>query len=222
MNERIEAELALVQQRFPEVEYLTRAAGFECLPINSPEGWNRSETDVACSRLLRDTPGSLLTGSTYPPASCSKVTDQTTTPNQFPTSLPSEVRGDSFPGHLKMANGNRRRTSVRDPICSTGSTGSQGGSEMGNDAGRVVLHLTDDDYHRVWQHLFGDDSCDEAAGFLFVRHRSEGRRAYLRASRLVSGVTRWLCGAQRISLRVDRRSSRTRHQARPRLGRVHR
>jgi hypothetical protein len=46
---------------------------------------------------------------------------------------------------------------------------------MGSDAVRVVLHLTDDDYQRVRQHLFGDDSCDEAAGFLFVGHRSEGQ-----------------------------------------------
>ena len=44
---------------------------------------------------------------------------------------------------------------------------------MGSDAARTVLHLSANDYHRVWQHLFGDGSDDEAAGFLFVRQRSQ-------------------------------------------------
>ena len=47
MNERIEAELALVQQRFPEVEYLDEGCWFRVLSYQLPEGWNLSETDVA-------------------------------------------------------------------------------------------------------------------------------------------------------------------------------
>ena len=45
---------------------------------------------------------------------------------------------------------------------------------MGNSVTQVVLHLPGDVYRRIWQHLFGDGSCDEAAGFLFVKHRAEG------------------------------------------------
>ena len=126
-----------------------------------------------CSRLLKDIPGSLLTGSTFPLASCSKVTDQTTTPNQFPANPLLGGHGDNFPGHPPMVNGDQRRTSVRGPICSTGSPGSQIGSTMANDTVRAVLHLAADDYHRIGQHLFDDGSCTEASGFLFVRHQPQ-------------------------------------------------
>lgn len=44
---------------------------------------------------------------------------------------------------------------------------------MVNNAQRIVLQLPSDDWRRIRQHLFGDGSCDEAAGFLFVRHRTE-------------------------------------------------
>ena len=45
---------------------------------------------------------------------------------------------------------------------------------MDDSISRNVLHLPGDVYRKIWQHLFGDGSCDEAAGFLFVRHRAEG------------------------------------------------
>ena len=45
---------------------------------------------------------------------------------------------------------------------------------MGNSVQGNILHLPDAVYQQIWQHLFGDGSCDEAAGFLFVRHRAEG------------------------------------------------
>ena len=47
MQERIEAELALVRQRFPEVECLDEGCWFRVPSYPLPEGWNRSETDVA-------------------------------------------------------------------------------------------------------------------------------------------------------------------------------
>lgn len=45
---------------------------------------------------------------------------------------------------------------------------------MVNKVQRIVLQLPGDEWRRIWQHLFGDGSCDEAAGFLFARHRTEG------------------------------------------------
>lgn len=44
---------------------------------------------------------------------------------------------------------------------------------MVNNVQRVVLQLPGDDWHQIWQHLFGDGSSDEAAGFLFATHRTE-------------------------------------------------
>ena len=45
---------------------------------------------------------------------------------------------------------------------------------MGGSLARTVLHLPGEVHQRIWQHLFGDGSWDEAAGFLFVKHRDEG------------------------------------------------
>ena len=47
MHERIEAELALIRQRFPGVEHLAEDCWFRVPSYPLPEGWSRSETDVA-------------------------------------------------------------------------------------------------------------------------------------------------------------------------------
>ena len=47
MEERIEAEMTLIRQRFPDVVY-QHAGRWVCLPSYPlPEGWNREATDVA-------------------------------------------------------------------------------------------------------------------------------------------------------------------------------
>ena len=47
MTERIEAELALIRQAFPDVVYQAESR-WVCLPSYPlPEGWNRATTDVA-------------------------------------------------------------------------------------------------------------------------------------------------------------------------------
>ena len=45
---------------------------------------------------------------------------------------------------------------------------------MAGSVAPTVLHLPGDVHQGIWQHLFGDGSWDEAAGFLFVKHRDEG------------------------------------------------
>ena len=47
MLERVEAELMLIRSRFPEVEYLEDGCWFRMPSYPLPEGWSRSETDVA-------------------------------------------------------------------------------------------------------------------------------------------------------------------------------
>ena len=47
MNERIDAELALIQQRFPDAEYREEGCWFRVPSYPLPDGWNRTETDVA-------------------------------------------------------------------------------------------------------------------------------------------------------------------------------
>ena len=47
MNERIESELGLIQQRFPDAEYREEGCWFRVPSYPLPEGWNRTETDVA-------------------------------------------------------------------------------------------------------------------------------------------------------------------------------
>ena len=47
MHERIEAELALIRQRFTEVEYLDEGCWFRVPSYPLPEGWSRSDTGVA-------------------------------------------------------------------------------------------------------------------------------------------------------------------------------
>ena len=47
MYERIQAELALIRQRFPGVEHLDAGCWFLVPAYPLPEGWNRSDTDVA-------------------------------------------------------------------------------------------------------------------------------------------------------------------------------
>ena len=45
MDERIEKELALLRQRYPDLEYKDRWVRIPSYPL--PEGWNRTSTDVA-------------------------------------------------------------------------------------------------------------------------------------------------------------------------------
>ena len=47
MQERIDIELELVQDRFPAVEYLLEGRWVRLRSYPLPEGWNRSVTDVA-------------------------------------------------------------------------------------------------------------------------------------------------------------------------------
>ena len=47
---------------------------------------------------------------------------------------------------------------------------------MGDSVARTLLHLPGEVHQRIWQHLFGDGSRDEAAGFVFVKHRDEGEK----------------------------------------------
>ena len=119
MHERIEAELALVRQRFPEVEHMEEGCWFRVPSYPLTESWNRSETDVA----FQIAPG-------YPRATSlrilrpSGILFQGDAPKSYtePASAQPPFGGVwvSFPGHLSKANGSRRWTSVRDPISSTG------------------------------------------------------------------------------------------------------
>ena len=45
---------------------------------------------------------------------------------------------------------------------------------MDGSVARSVLYLPAEVHQGMWQHLFGDGPWDEAAGFLFVKHREEG------------------------------------------------
>ena len=47
MHERIEQELALIRQRFPDVEYREEGRWVRVSSYPLPEGWNREATDVA-------------------------------------------------------------------------------------------------------------------------------------------------------------------------------
>ena len=89
MNERIDAELALIQQRFPDAEYREEGCWFRVPSYPLPDGWNRTETDVAFQVAQGYTQGNLLTDSAFPPVSCSKVTNRSnyTEPSCQPASL---------------------------------------------------------------------------------------------------------------------------------------
>ena len=47
MEERIEAELALIRSRYPEAEYQREGHWLRIPSFGMPSGWNRSATDVA-------------------------------------------------------------------------------------------------------------------------------------------------------------------------------
>lgn len=47
MHERIEQELALIRQRFPDAEYREEGRWVRVSSYPLPEGWNRETTDVA-------------------------------------------------------------------------------------------------------------------------------------------------------------------------------
>lgn len=48
MDDRIEAELELILQRFPAAEYRAEGRWLRIPQYPLPPGWNRAETDVAC------------------------------------------------------------------------------------------------------------------------------------------------------------------------------
>ncbi len=50
MEERIEKELALLRQRYPDLEYKNGWVRIPSYPL--PEGWNRTATDVAFQILV--------------------------------------------------------------------------------------------------------------------------------------------------------------------------
>ena len=119
MQKRIEEELELIRQRFPDVEYQEEERWVRVSSYSLPGGWNRETTDVAF-QISPGHPGAPPYG-IYVPAGLRYQERNPTTTTSLLAMIPrSRECGVSSPGHLLTVTGYRQPMSKVEPICSTG------------------------------------------------------------------------------------------------------
>ena len=98
MEERIESELALIQQRFPDVEYREDGCWFRVPSYPLTEGWNRAETDVVF-QVAQGYPGQPPYGFYVP----SGILFQGNLPNNYTEPVSSQPPFGGTWGHFSWA-----------------------------------------------------------------------------------------------------------------------
>ena len=172
MQERIQLEIELVKERFPEVEYQPEAAGYGSGRTHCLKGGTEKQL-TSFSKSAMAILELSLTASTLPQGYSLTTPLRAVARTQPLTSPHSRAPGGSFLGLLK-AVGFLHPTFVRAPTCWIGSEDSKTVLRKGPRMAKAHLYMSKEVVKAVWKHLLEDEPKMEAAGFIFSKHLPKG------------------------------------------------